>query len=351
MSFLDENDDPAKIILIGESGAGKSGSVASLIAAGYKVRILDTDNGAKTIRPLLLDSEHYPYAKYMASHGIDPRKTVSRILVSTNMKLQTVMKKVGDKVVQEKLLAPADGRAWMRIIDALENWKDGENTYGHISTWDRDTVLVLDSFTTISRQAYYFLQAFNGRLGASEDGRTHQRDVGGAQSQLRRLLEMIYDPTIKCNIILICHINRIDDSRGYSQTPEEIRLVNPEAMIEVKGFPGSVGIALSKRVGIYFNDSFIVSQSGSGTNVKRVISTVPTTIDGVNITAKNSAYLEREYDVSTGLAQIFAALRGQPKPVELINALTKKPAAAMPPAPSPSAAPAKPLATATGRTT
>ena len=34
-----------KMLLIGESGSGKSGALASLAAADYKLRILDFDNG------------------------------------------------------------------------------------------------------------------------------------------------------------------------------------------------------------------------------------------------------------------------------------------------------------------
>ena len=34
-----------KMLLIGASGSGKTGALASLAAAGYKLRILDYDNG------------------------------------------------------------------------------------------------------------------------------------------------------------------------------------------------------------------------------------------------------------------------------------------------------------------
>lgn len=316
---------PAKVVQIGNSGDGKTGAIMSLICAGYKIRMIDTDNGARTLGGLLHDN--YPYAAYMRSKGIDWNKNVSIKQISTAMGMRRVSKKLPNgNFSNETLLAPKDAKAWNRIVGALEKWEDeetGEN-HGHFGDWGDDTVLVMDSFTTISRQAYYLNQEVNGRLGAMEDGYTHQKDVGGAQTQLRRLLEMCYGDDVKCNIIYTCHINRIDDSRGYNQTPEQIKQKDPDAMIEVKGYPQSVGLALSKRVGIYFNDSFVYRQDGSGRNVSRKICTVPTTIDGTNVSAKNSTFLKPEYDISSGLAEIFAALKQQPEPSELIEAIGKK---------------------------
>ena len=163
---------------------------------------------------------------------------------------------------------------------------------------------------------------------------------------------MLGNSSIRCNVIITSHITNIDNSSGLNMSPEQKARQNPEAVINPRGFPTAIGRALSPTMGKFFNDVFIVSATGSGSSVRRTISTVPMTINGVTIAAKNSVWLEKEYSLTTGLAEIFAALRGQPHPTELVNELNRKPSAsAMPPAPSPSAAPAKPLATATGRTT
>ncbi len=314
--------DPAKIILIGESGSGKTGALMALICAGYKLRMIDTDNGARTLRGLL--DPRYPYRAYIESQGIDLNEAVSIIPIATNMKLRSVSRRLPNgNSASERILAPVDAKAWDRIVSQLEHWRDPETGLddGYFASWTDKHVLAIDSFTTVSRQAYYYTQELNGHLGAREEGNTHLRDLNGAQSTLRRFLEMIYDPSVLCNVVIVCHIQRIDDSRGYNQSPEQVRMQDPEAVIEVKGFPASVGVALSKRVGIYFNDSFTVRQDGSGRNVKQKIVTTPTTIDGVNIAAKKSAFLDPEYDVKTGLAEIFAALRGQEPPKELVAAL------------------------------
>jgi hypothetical protein len=338
--FADENTS-AKTIIIGDSGDGKTGATAALIALGYKGRFIDSDNGRKCLRSLLTDEAHYPYASWMKKNNIQPDVKYFSVPLSVGMKT-VFIKGPNDKSSSERVLGPKDAKGWNRIINQLENWKEPDNTsLGHFESWDENTFLDFDCLTSISRHAYYFNQELNGRLGAREEGFTHQRDVGGAQSQLRRLFEMLAMPDIKCNIILTCHIYRMDDSRGYNATPEEIRLKNPDAVVEVKGYPLSIGMALSKRTGSFFNDGFVMQCTGVGRHVRRSLCTTPITIDNVTVGAKNSVWLEPEYNITTGLGQIFAALRYQPPPADFVNYCNtwkpdlKSPTQVLLPAPTP----------------
>ena len=323
-SILNDMNDPAKILLIGKSGAGKTGSLASLVTEGYNLRIIDTDKGVRRLRTLLTDKDHYPYANLIAKRGIDLNLAVRYVRIDTAMKLRTIQTRVGDgKFTTQTMLAPNDAKAWPSVIDLLDKWKDGEVDLGSVRTWTTKDVLVLDSFSTLAKCAYYFSQSLNGRLGAREQGNDYRRDVGEAQSQLTRLLELLYDSSISCNVIVISHITWVDESQGVATRPKEatgegtIILSNPD------GYPSAIGRALSPQMGKYFNDAYIARSEGSGMSVRRTISTVPQ--DGV--IAKNSVYLEREYPITTGLASIFAALRGQPTPEELIAAHKARPAA------------------------
>jgi hypothetical protein len=169
----------------------------------------------------------------------------------------------------------------------------------------------------LAKCAYYFSQSLNGRLGARDQGFDYQRDVGEAQSQLTRLLELIYDSSIPCNVIVISHITWVDESQGVASRPrtqtsdgKQLLISNPD------GYPSAIGRALSPQMGKYFNDVYVVQSSGSGASVRRSISTVPQ--DGV--VAKNSVFLDRDYPITYGLGEIFSRLRSQPYPTELIEA-------------------------------
>jgi hypothetical protein len=316
-SIVDDINSPAKILLIGKSGAGKTGALASLVAAGYNLRILDTDKGIRTLRSLLMDGR-YPYKAILDRKKIDLNSAVRYIPIDTAMKMRTITKQLpGNKSTTETLLAPNNANAWAKAMNLLDNWKDDDLNLGAVSTWTNQEVLVLDSFSTLAKCAYYFSQMMNGRLGARDMGYDYQRDVGEAQSQLTRLLELLYDSSISCNVIIISHITWVDESQGIASRPRGnenkeggIILSNPD------GYPSAIGRALSPQMGKYFNDVFISRSSGTGESVRRTISTVPQ--DGVM--AKNSVFMDREYPVSYGLAEIFAAIRNTPRPLDLIEA-------------------------------
>lgn len=331
-SLLDDIDEPVKCLMIGESGGGKTGALASLAAMGQKLRIVDTDKGVRTLRSLLMDYR-YPYRKWMEDHGVDLGDALSYVPIDTKMGLKTLVTKIGDKQTTEKILAPKSASAWTKVGALLDEWKDGTRNLGHIETWGTDCTLVLDSFSTMAKQAYYFSQSLNGRLGNRDEGFDYQRDIGAAQSQLSRLLELLYDSGIRCNVIIISHITRVDESKGVASRPMGDRKPagdDDEYVPPPKGYPAAIGRALSPQMGKYFNDVYIVESAGSGGTVSRKISTVPS--DGV--LAKNSVYMEKSYPISTGLAEIFAAHRGEKLPEGFVSTLR---------APAKSQAPANPV--------
>jgi hypothetical protein len=305
---------PAKALLLGKSGAGKTGALASLVCEGYNLRMIDTDKGIRTLRSLLTD-HRYPYAKLIEKRNIDLMQAVRYIPIDIDMRLRTIQKRTGkDTFTTETLLAPVRGDMWTKTMGYLDKWRESNVDLGPVTSWGPMDVLALDSFSTLAKCAYYFAQAMNGRLGSPDQGNDYRRDVGEAQSQLTRLLELLHSSSIKCNVIVISHITWVDESQGVASRPKDGEDGGIISMPD--GYPSAIGRALSPHMGKYFNDAYISRSEGTGMGVKRTISTVPQ--DGV--IAKNSVYLNREYTVQSGLAEIFAALRELPPPLELIEA-------------------------------
>lgn len=303
--FLDFAADPVKALFIGDSGNGKTGALASLVLQGYELRIIDTDKGVRILRSLLLDSR-YPYAKYVKEKEINLNQAVKFLPIDTQMDLRNVPKKMPDGTTKfEQLLAPKDAKAWPKVLDAMNSWPDGEAKLPHVYKWTAKQVLVIDTLSTLAQMVYYYAQSLESRLGANEAGYDFQRDVGVAQNQLRRFLEMLTNDAMPCNVLVLSHITRVDLTQGFSQSPEQRARNN--APVDAKGYPAAIGRALSPMMGKFFNDVYVAMQSGSGQAVRRKIVTVPTD----NISAKNSAYVEKEYNITTGLAEIFCALRNE----------------------------------------
>lgn len=319
--LISTETENAKMLYIGDSGHGKTGSKAALVAMGYRLRMVDTDNGFKILRALLTDDEHYPYASWMKKAGIDPAEPgrVSYIPIDVPIDTQdrSIQRKSG--TISYSILAPASSKAWSTVVDLLnKGWIDPEQgDLGQITDWDNDTVLDFDTLSTLSELAMYWNQDMNGRLGSLEDD--HGRDTGAAQELIRRLMLKLTNPSVRCNVIATTHITRADVSRGAALSPEAILRAAAEKHItpnlDARGFPSAIGRALSPVMGKRWNDLFIVDRAGSGPGAERRIYSTPIN----NTDAKHSAWVEDSYPIDTGLASIFAALRYQPSPQDFLN--------------------------------
>jgi hypothetical protein len=262
-----------KAILIGDSGSGKTGALASLAAAGFNLRIIDTDNGIDVLANLLRDPKS-PYGK----------DAISRVEYET---ITDPMKKapIGGRLI------PAKATVWNRAVGLLDNWKTDSANLGGISTWGPGDVLVIDSLTTLCNAALNFVLSMNARLGQP----AQQADWYTAQQMIESLLQMLYDKNVTCNVLVLCHIAYIGEDNG------------PQ-----RGYPASLGKALSPKIGRYFNSILMAKTSGMGTAHKRQILTNSTGL--VELKNTNPLHVAREYPLETGLADYFKAVRGPSTP-------------------------------------
>lgn len=251
-----------KLLLMGQSGSGKSGCLCSLAAAGYNVRILDLDNGIDVIKNLLLAKA----SKY-------PPEAADRVVYKT---LTDPMRVVGNVMV------PKLATVWQRTIKMLEHWKTEDEDLGPVLSWGPQDVLVIDSLTFLGIAAMNFVLSMNGRLGQQ----TQQSDWYQAQQRVEQFLQAIYDENIKCNVIMTAHVRITEEDN-----------MPPRATVH------SLGKALTPVIGRYFNSTLYVQTSGSGAQERRRILTRSTSL----VELKNTAPLnvKPDYPIETGLAEYF----------------------------------------------
>ncbi len=260
---------PVKLILAADSGSGKTGACAALCAADYSVRVMDLDNGSDILHSFVTDPES-PYVKAKAGIGKN---------------LASVVKISEPRKVQGGKLAASKAEAWGKATKLLEDWKDPAGPdLGSIATWGVQDVLVVDSFTRLGEAALRFIQAINGRLNQHP----YQSDYGEGQTLLKNFLEIIFSPDVQCNVVLNCHVQSIESSDGVP-----------------RDFPLALGRALGPLMGTYVNSLLTISKSGN----TRKIKTIPSGTLGVKNTAPFK--VKPEYPLESGLADYFAAVRGQ----------------------------------------
>lgn len=280
-----------KMLFIGDSGAGKTGALASLAQAGYNLRILDVDNGIDVLANLLRDKSRY---------GEEAIKRVEYETVTDKMV------KRGDRLV------PKTASVWQRVIGFVDNWgeqslkeaqrrareqnedptkvaiSDDVARLKGIAEWTSQDVLVIDSLSMLSTAALNQILAMNARLGQQP----HQSDWFHGQTLVEGFLQGLYDESVRANVIVIAHIKYLGDEGGPSH-----------------GYPNTLGKALPPIVGRYFNTALMAKTTGQGTMLKRKILTNTTGVVELKNTAPTR--VKSEYPLETGLADYFKDVRGQ----------------------------------------
>jgi hypothetical protein len=248
-----------KIMLIGNSGTGKTGALTSLVKAGYKVRVLDMDTG--------LDS--------LTHHVL--HECPERIGQIDYMSFRDDM-----KIGPTGPMVRGTPKAYVNAVGALDKWEDGTDP----SEWGADTILVIDSLTNMGKAA------FNWARGMNPSAKEPRQWYFAAQQAIEDLIANVTSESTKTNVIVISHIDLVEDKAG-----------------SVQGFASSIGKSLGPKLPRYFNTLVALETKGQGTKVERVMRTVPTAL----LTLKNPAPMKisAEYPIATGLADLFAKLSGK----------------------------------------
>lgn len=262
-----QSNEFTKLLIEGDSGSGKTGALASLVAAGYKLRILDMDNGLDVL-------------KAYVSHN------------SPEM-----LQNVEFRTLRDKRKATADGpaidgqpKAFISAIKMLDNWKYDEVDLGRPAEWGSDCILVVDSLTMLSDSAFDFREPLTPRGRSGDyDKRATYFDAQGA---IENVLALLTSESFRTNVIVISHIKYIDLPDGTK-----------------KGYPTSVGSALSPRIPTYFNSVALCETKPGG---KRSIKTIASAM--IDLKNPRPFAMAPSYPIETGLADFFAVLREAPKP-------------------------------------
>ena len=245
-----------KAIYIGDSSTGKTGSLASLVIGGYKLRVLDMDNGLD----VLVNFVRRHDKKLLKSIDYETRRDIYQ-----STRAGPIIKG-----------AP---KAFTEALGLMTEWSDGSNP----SEWGPDTIFVLDSLTALGRSAFEWAK---GMQPTAKDPRQWYFQ---AQQSVETILAMLTSEGFNCNVLVISHVQYKEIFDGTT-----------------RGFANAIGSALGPIVPKYFNTMLICEKSVMGKTVKRIVTTVPTAM----VDAKNPApwRLEDTYPIEDGMMKIFEAL-------------------------------------------
>lgn len=264
-----QSNEYTKLLLIGDAKSGKTGALMSLVKAGYKLRILDMDNLLDILKELIL------------------KECPDKI---ENVEFRTLRDK--RKATQTGPEIDGTPKAYVQAIKMLDNWKytddhGNEVDLGRPADWGSDCILVIDSLSRLCDAAYDFRIPLTP---TSESGKYDGRAVyGDAQDAIENNIANLTSSNFRTNVIVVAHVT-------YQKQPDGTD----------KGFPQGVGQKLSPKIPQYFPNVVLCTKTDKGSRVLRTNSTPLIDL----ATAKPFA-MQPSYPSETGLADIFAALRGQ----------------------------------------
>lgn len=251
-----------KVMLIGDSGTGKTGSLASLVE-DYDLRILDFDNGLDILKA------------FVKKNNPDRLDAIDFESVRDSY---TASEKLGATVKKPT--------AYVEASKLMTEWSDGSIP----GNWGENTVFVLDSLTTLGKAAFEWSRVLNQTTG---NGNQDQRAwYGTAQGALENFIAMLTSDDFEANLVVISHVS-YDEANGLT-----------------RGYPTTIGKALGPRIARYFNNLVLAETSGTGEKVKRTIRIVPNDLIDLK-TSVPFAFEGRALPLETGMRDLFRALRNQ----------------------------------------
>lgn len=255
-----------RLLNIGESGTGKTGALASLAKAGYRLWILDYDNGLDMLKNALV--EHY--------------KSDPDGLKAANLRVNyaTLRDQITTTNGIPRVKSPVT--AYKGAGKQLAEW--------NASAFGPKDIIVLDTLTTFSEAAFREALALGSRLNQ----RPQLQDYGWVADSVKLFVEMLTDDDMKCNLIVNTHV-RYFSGDDDSQT-------------QARGLPNAIGQQIPATVSRYFNTVVLTRSMGSGAGTRRIISTQPQGV--IEVKTSNPKGVKDTYNLDTGLADLFKDILG-----------------------------------------
>lgn len=226
---------PPRILICGEPASGKTGALAQLANAGYRLLIHDFDQNARVIGSYL-----------KPGHGDIYINTYTGAKLSNTAIFNSAVRDAGRQAVAEL----------KRFTSALEHWKTDTEDLGPSSALSSKDVIVIDSGTFLGD---LLLMAATEDPETKKDGRSLYNVAGKYYSAI---LDYLTGHKVGATVIVLTHIMQTgerDDKGNFVNKPRDI--------------PVAVGEKMSKKMQTYFSDIWYLEVDRAGNRVFQTAAT------------------------------------------------------------------------------
>lgn len=274
---------------IGYPGSGKTGALASLLNVGYKIRVLSYEGN---FEPLV---------------GFADDRALANLDVLT---FQDKLKN-GDKFMEPIGIPEAFNNGLKSLIDWKTTDEAGnEISLGKSSEWGLDTIVVVDSLTSLSAAAKRRAIKMSNKNPLTMTSAVWGLIVADVLNQI----EIMKNDKNKFHLIINSHkqilgpsdfLNQNDDKEENAAVKEAKLEMIKDGMIPPRIYPVGPTKPQSQTIHGMLPTMLEFEKATQAGKDMRIIKTVGGVEIDVKIPAKN---LKKTYPIETGLAEIFAAM-------------------------------------------
>jgi hypothetical protein len=295
---------PARIMICGWPGSGKSGSIAALINAGLKVRVLAFDKLANV-------STMTKFA--------DPA------LVAANVDVAPLEDRLIYEDSRGYTATLGTPNAILHAARFMDRWKykdgDEEVDLGSSKNWGRDTVVVVDSLTSMGEASM--------RKAMSLKNKTPLNNTDGvwgfAMDEQSAFLERMASNANRFHLIVLAHLKMVGPKEVRQGDDDLTKQVKADigGLVETRLYPSALGAKLPPAIAKHVPNVLLAERVVTPKGDKRVLRTSSGPEFDTKVQARG---LPSELPVETGLVTVLEAVCGT-KIADMLKETSGNPAA------------------------
>lgn len=257
MPKLTDTKTPPRVLICGEPAAGKTGALAQLANAGYRLLIHDFDQNARVINSFL-------------------RPNAADVFISTYhvAKITNTNLFAGNGVATKQAVDEM-----RRFCKMIEHWKTTEEDLGPSSALTPRDVIVIDSGTFLGD---LLLLAAREDPEAKRDGRSLYNVAGNYYSAI---LDYLCSNKIGASVIVLTHLMQTGDKDDQGRITGK-----------AKDIPVAVGEKMSKKMPTYFSDIWHLEVDRVG---RRTFKTSATDRAGLRTSSPSAIKAVEDFDLAS----------------------------------------------------
>lgn len=288
-AFDMKNKTPGRIMIVGYPGSAKTGCIACLANAGFKIRMLD------------FDGNYEPLLRFCTDEGL------------RNIDIFSCEDKLRQGARYHEVIGQP--QAFANAWKMLDRWKyknpDGTETdLGASKEWGPDHIVLLDSLTSMGKASFRRAQFLKNKTPENNTDAVW----GFAMAEQDAMIEQLTSVSNHFHVIVLAHLKMIGPKSPRREKGEEedvtamkIKIAADAAqLIPTRLFPSALGQQLPPEIGGHFPTLILAESVPLGNNkVVRRLKTIPRPELDLKVPSPN---IPAEMDVKDGMLQVFKAL-------------------------------------------